>query len=383
MATRDVARPCENASTEPNRETAGRVAVASVRGLDARPSTTDDVLLLLLLRRRLLLLLPPPPPPPPSPSSPLTMASLLERISLPPGAAPSVGPVRSKSNRAAASSGPYNRNQRPPKGNVNDTWKHDLFNAESRSLSARLSSTPAAPGAPKLSLGIADKALRDAIGEKGGLSIKGASSRGNVVQVSGLARGTTAADVEPVLSMRLFPAALFKSLVLSVLDCFVPSRREALQNDWNCPTLLAIFKRCGPITSAVLHASTPDPVVRLTYKNEKDAQAAVAKFHGQPADGRTLEVKIVGAHNASLSGRIGAALVEGSVDVLMGDAAPSGSTGSKLRSDELLAKDARAHVLLAPPGADPKDYVQKPARGRGRGRGRGRRGGAAKMDVDR
>ncbi|OSC99809.1 hypothetical protein PYCCODRAFT_1446609 [Trametes coccinea BRFM310] len=269
------------------------------------------------------------------------MASLLERISLPPGAAPSVGPVRSKSNRAAASSGPYNRNQRPPKGNVNDTWKHDLFNAESRSLSARLSSTPAAPGAPKLSLGIADKALRDAIGEKGGLSIKGASSRGNVVQVSGLARGTTAADVE------------------------------------------AIFKRCGPITSAVLHASTPDPVVRLTYKNEKDAQAAVAKFHGQPADGRTLEVKIVGAHNASLSGRIGAALVEGSVDVLMGDAAPSGSTGSKLRSDELLAKDARAHVLLAPPGADPKDYVQKPARGRGRGRGRGRRGGTAKMDVDR
>ncbi|CDO77027.1 hypothetical protein BN946_scf184403.g2 [Trametes cinnabarina] len=271
------------------------------------------------------------------------MASLLERISLPPGAVPAVGPVRSKSNRAAAASGPYNRNQRPPKGNPNDVWKHDLFNAESRSLSARLSNASATPAAPKVSLGIADRALREVIGDKGGLSIKGASTRGNVVQVSGLARGTTAADVE------------------------------------------AIFKRCGPITSAVLHASTPDPIVRLTYKNEKDAQAAVAKFHGQPADGRTLEVKIVGAHNASLSGRIGAALVEGSVDVLISDSASGGSSGSKLRSDELLAKDARAHVLVAPPGADPKDYVQKPARGhgRGRGRGRGRRGGGAKMDVDR
>ncbi|KAI0629063.1 hypothetical protein C8Q77DRAFT_1066655 [Trametes polyzona] len=264
------------------------------------------------------------------------MASLLERISLPPGAAPSVGPVRSKSNRAAASSAPYNKNKRLPKADVNDTWKHDMFNSEPRSLSARLTSAPTS--APKLNLGIADKALRDAIGEKG-LSIKGASSRGNVVQVAGLARGTTAADVE------------------------------------------AIFKRCGAITSAVLHSNSPDPIVRLTYKNEKDAQAAVAKFHGQPADGRTLEVKIVGGVNATLSGRIGAALVEGSVDVLMGD--DNATSGSKLRSDELLGKDARAHVLVAPPGADPKDYVQKPNRGRGRGRGRGRRGGAAKMDVDK
>ena len=55
------------------------------------------------------------PPPPPSlltvfsHSLTCTMASLLERISLPPGAAPAVGPVRSKSNRAAASSGPYVR----------------------------------------------------------------------------------------------------------------------------------------------------------------------------------------------------------------------------------------------------------------------------------
>ena len=59
---------------------------------------------------------------------------------------------------------------------------------------------------------------------------------------------------------------------------------------------------------------------------------------------------------------------------------------SKLRSDELLTKDARAHVLVAPPGADPKEYTQQRGGGRGRGRGgrrRGGRGGAAKMDVDR
>ena len=87
----------------------------------------------------------------------------------------------------------------------------------------------------------------------------------------------------------------------------------------------AIFKRCGPITSAVLHSSSPEPIVRLTYKHEKDAQAAVAKFHGQPADGRTLEVKVVGGVNATLSGRIGAALVEGSVDVLMADDSHTGS----------------------------------------------------------
>ena len=74
-----------------------------------------------------------------------------------------------------------------------------------------------------------------------------------------------------------------------------------------------------------MHSSNPDPVVRLTYKSDKDAQAAVAKFHGQPADGRTLEVKIVGGVNATLSGRIGAALVEGSVDVLMADDSNSGS----------------------------------------------------------
>lgn len=63
-----------------------------------------------------------------------------------------------------------------------------------------------------------------------------------------------------------------------------------------------------------------------------------------------------------------------------------------MRSDDIIAQDARAVVLLAPPGMNPKDYVQQPTRGgRGRGRGRGRghprrgtQGGslAARMDVD-
>lgn len=64
--------------------------------------------------------------------------------------------------------------------------------------------------------------------------------------------------------------------------------------------------------------------VRLTYKHEKDAQAAVAKFHGQPADGRTLEVKVVGGVNASLGGRLGVAVQDlGSVDVLMDESRSS------------------------------------------------------------
>jgi len=66
-----------------------------------------------------------------------------------------------------------------------------------------------------------------------------------------------------------------------------------------------------------------------------------------------------------------------------------------MRSDSLLKADPRAHILVAPPGVDPADYLPAPAptsRGNGRrsgpGRGRGgRRGGkrggiAARMDLD-
>ena len=83
-----------------------------------------------------------------------------------------------------------NRNQRPPKGDVNGAWKHDLYDGD-KPLSARLGNTQTAP---KINLNPAQKALAEAQGE--GLSIKGASSRGNVVEVGGLAEGTTAADVE-------------------------------------------------------------------------------------------------------------------------------------------------------------------------------------------
>lgn len=64
--------------------------------------------------------------------------------------------------------------------------------------------------------------------------------------------------------------------------------------------------------------------MRLTFKSEKDAQAAVKKFDGQPADGRILSVKVVGGVNVSLPGRLGVA-VSDSVDVLMDG---TGSTGS-------------------------------------------------------
>ena len=87
----------------------------------------------------------------------------------------------------------------------------------------------------------------------------------------------------------------------------------------------AIFKRCGPITKSVL--SKREPVtVRVTFKHEKDAQAAVSKFDGQPADGRTLSVSVVGGVNATLAGRLEKVAIDSdSVDVLMeGD----GSSGS-------------------------------------------------------
>ena len=72
------------------------------------------------------------------------------------------------------------------------------------------------------------------------------------------------------------------------------------------------------------------PVIRVVYKNEKDALAAVQKFNGQPADGRILSVKIVGNINASLSGRLSIPVGD-SVDVLMEDT-PS-STGSCVCND--------------------------------------------------
>ena len=124
------------------------------------------------------------------------------------------------------------------------------------------------------------------------LAIKGASTSqggnagttsGNVVEVSGLVRGTTPDDV------------------------------------------CTIFKRCGPIASAraVFPPASADAgvTVRIAFKSPASAAAAVHKFHKHPADGRTLNVKIVGTivvPGATLSGadRLGIVWQEGSVDVL-------------------------------------------------------------------
>lgn len=62
------------------------------------------------------------------------------------------------------------------------------------------------------------------------------------------------------------------------------------------------------------------------FKNEKDAQDAVSKFNGQPADGRILSVKVIGGANASLVGRLSVAAVEDSVDVLMDHSPSSGGS---------------------------------------------------------
>ncbi|KAF9485959.1 hypothetical protein BDN70DRAFT_870434 [Pholiota conissans] len=280
------------------------------------------------------------------------MASLLERMNMTPN---SLGPVRSKSNASRGTAAPYNRANRTPKGDVESQWSHDLFESHN-SLSARLNVTPSAP---KANLNpIAQKAIRDATSATRGdssLSIKGASStNGNVVEVSGLVGGTTPEDVA------------------------------------------AIFKRCGQIVEAKSVSNVKsDPRIRISFKTAASATSAVQKFHSQPADGKILSVKIVGTSSArtTLVGRLGGTdglgLVreEGSVDVLMN----SEDTGSKMRSDSLIKADPRAHVMLAPPGADPKDYIpaseSRGARRGGRGRGgarRGRRGGngGGRMDLD-
>ena len=153
---------------------------------------------------------------------------------------------------------------------------------EHNSLSARISGGPAPP---KASLNtIAQKALKEATGaikSDQQLSIKGAS-QGNVIEVKGLAPGTTAEDVA------------------------------------------AIFKRCGVVTDQKLVEGGQNVRVRLHFKTAGAANAAVTKFNGQPADGKILSVTIVGTSAAGQSlasrfGKDGLGLVrqEGSVDVLM------------------------------------------------------------------
>ncbi|KAK0212508.1 hypothetical protein DFS33DRAFT_1269292 [Desarmillaria ectypa] len=272
------------------------------------------------------------------------MASLLERMGNP----PANGAIRSKGIHSSRSSTPYSR---PPKADIDSQWGHDMYESENN-LSARLGVQPVAP---RVNFGPARKFVEQAAGiSSSELSIKGASQN-NVIEVTGLVKGTTAEDVA------------------------------------------AIFKRCGVITGSKLMAATPEVVIRLTFKDPSSAKAAVAKFDKQQADGKTLSVVIVGLHKGpTLFGRLagsdgmGLVMKEGSVDVLMDS---ENDSGSKMRSDAIL-RDPRAQVLVAPPGADPKDYTQTPWRGgRGGGRGgrggRGRRGGrrpgnggSKKMEID-
>jgi hypothetical protein len=66
-----------------------------------------------------------------------------------------------------------------------------------KSLSDRLDA-PSRDNPPKMNFGGAVKALKEATGSGPDkeLSIRGASTRGNVVEITGLVKGTTAEDVE-------------------------------------------------------------------------------------------------------------------------------------------------------------------------------------------
>jgi hypothetical protein len=275
------------------------------------------------------------------------MASLLERLNPAPGN--STGPART--SRPRPTSAPYNRQNRTPKADSDSPWSHDLYE-QHNSLSARLGNVDSSGSASRTALNPYQKAVRDAVGNSGQLSIKGAGAlNANVVKIEGLSPGTTAEDVQ------------------------------------------AIFKACGAIVSAkVVPASAKGVTVQIQFKEAKAATEAISKFHGQAADGGLLSVTLVGARSSgvTLGSRLGAHdgldLVrdEGSVDVLM----QSNNGDSKMRSDSLLKTDPRAQVLIAPPGANPADYTQS-TRGRGGrrggpgGRGPGRRRGrGARMDLD-
>lgn len=249
------------------------------------------------------------------------MASLLERMNI--DSSTSVGPVRSKTRRAG--SAPYTR---PPKGDINSPWKHDMYQQSGetgKSLSDRLEA-PSKDTPPKMNFGGAVKALKEAtgVGADKELSIRGASTRGNVVEVTGLVKGTTAEDVEVSSGDIGFFSYPKSGVRRSTSTGKLGPRPSVLSSMPSINSLLsrfiqAIFKRCGPITQSSVK-QTPgngDVTVRLTFKQEKDAREAVHVFDKQVADGRTLGVRVVGGVNASLSGRLSIGVVEGSVDALM------------------------------------------------------------------
>ncbi|KZT39283.1 hypothetical protein SISSUDRAFT_1045738 [Sistotremastrum suecicum HHB10207 ss-3] len=261
---------------------------------------------------------------------------------------------------------------RPPKLSADDPWKHDMFasqnNIEGGTLGARLAVPPkslptsnsgeivgfqkalaAVNGRPVPSRGLSSK--------EESFNIRGAS--GVTVEVRELVQGTTAADVE------------------------------------------AIFKRCGTVISSKLippPSGSQTETVHVKFQTQAAAEDAVSKFDNQPADGRLLKVSIISNPTISLKGAGAGNGGIVSVDALLGDS--DEPRGSKMRSDAILATDARAQVITDPLAAATKAQAQRVAEQRGgrdgnwkegrgrRGRGRGRRGrGAGRengngMEVD-
>ena len=152
---------------------------------------------------------------------------------------PSIGPVRSKTRRAA--SAPYSR---PPRGDINSPWKHDMYQQGSesgKSLSDRLGA-PQKDAPPKMNFGSAVKALKEATGSATDkeLSIRGASTRGNVIEVTGLVKGTTAEDVE--VSDPLLARAI---VLLAIILSSTPSGYLQAMRSYHAVICEANARECG------------------------------------------------------------------------------------------------------------------------------------------
>lgn len=78
-------------------------------------------------------------------------------------------------------------------------------------------------------------------------------------------------------------------------------------------------------------------VVRLVFKEEKDALSAVRKFNGETADGRTLIVRSVGGQAVNLAARLDpGSLKDGSVDALITPSSTSWVTDTAHDSIDLI-----------------------------------------------
>lgn len=71
-------------------------------------------------------------------------------------------------------------------------------------------------------------------------------------------------------------------------------------------------------------------VVRLVFKEERDALSAVSKFNGETADGRKLVVRSVGGQPVNLAARLdNVPLKDGSVDALISPSSSSCVTSAR------------------------------------------------------